>query len=95
MTSSRRRPLRRLAGLLFIVILAGGAFALWVRRTVTVPVEHDSDQIVTIDQGAGTQSIVDRLSEAGIVSHPLSLKIYLRITGKGGNLKAGDYKFPS
>jgi peptidoglycan lytic transglycosylase G len=95
MTSSRRRPFRRLTGLLFILILAGGAFALWVRNAVMAPVEHDSEEIVTIDQGAGTQSIVARLSEAGIVSHPLALNIYLRITGKGSNLKAGDYKFPS
>lgn len=95
MTSSRRRPLRRLFQLLFIIILAGGVSALWVRKTVTAPIEHDADQIVTIEPGAGTQSIVARLSEAGIVSHPLALKIYLRITGKGGNLKAGDYKFPS
>jgi UPF0755 protein len=95
MTSSRRRPFRRLTGLLFILVLTGGAFALWVRNAVMAPVEHDSDEIVTIDQGAGTQSIVARLSEAGIVSHPLALNIYLRITGKGSNLKAGDYKFPS
>jgi peptidoglycan lytic transglycosylase G len=95
MTSSRRRPFRRLTGLFFILILVGGAFALWVRNAVMAPVEHDSDEIVTIDQGAGTQSIVARLSEAGIVSHPLALNIYLRITGKGSNLKAGDYKFPS
>src|SRR5262249_41053057 len=27
--------------------------------------------------------------------HPLALKIYLRATGGAGNLKAGDYKFPS
>src|SRR3989442_16030041 len=96
MTSSRRRPLRRLPGLLFITVLVAGAFALWVRKTVTEPVEHESaDRIVTIDQGAGPQAIVSRLSEAGIVHHPLALKIYLRITGRGGNLKAGDYKFPS
>ena len=96
MTSSRRRPLRRLIGLLFIIILAGGASALWVRKTVTAPIEHESaDRIVTIDPGVGTQGTVARLAEAGIVPHPLALKVYLRITGKGSNLKAGDYKFPS
>src|SRR6185369_12153490 len=95
MTSSRRHPLRRLAKLLFIVIFAAGVFALWVRKTVTDSVEHDAEQIVTIDQGAGTQSIVARLADAGIVSHPLALKIYLRVTGKGSTLKAGDYKFAS
>jgi UPF0755 protein len=94
--TSRRRLLRRLTGLLFIVILAGGICALWVRKTVNASVEHPSaDRIVTIDQHAGTQAIVARLAEAGIVRHPLALKIYLRVTGRGGNFKAGDYKFPS
>ncbi len=96
MTLARRRPLRTLIGLLFIVILAVGAFALWVRNAVTTPFEHQSaDRIVTIDPGSGTQTIIGRLGEAGVVAHPLALKIYLRITGQGGNLKAGDYKFPS
>jgi len=96
MTLARRRPLRTLIGLLFIVILAGSAFALWVRKSVTTPVEHQSaDRIVTIDPGSGTQTIIGRLAEAGVVAQPLALKIYLRITGRGGNLKAGDYKFPS
>lgn len=96
MTLARRRPLRTLIGLLFIVILAGGAVALWVRKTVTTPVQHQSaDRIVTIDPGSGTQTIIGRLAEAGVVAHPLALRIYLRITGRGGNLKAGDYRFPS
>ena len=80
--------------LLLILLLALGAFALWVRKTATTPVEHDSaDRIVTIDPRTGTQGIVDRLVEAGIVRHPLALKIYLRVTGRAANLKAGDYKF--
>jgi UPF0755 protein len=93
---SRQQLRRRLTGLLIIVILAGGAFALWARKTATAPVEHSSaDRIVTIDPRAGTQAIVARLAEAGIVRHSLALRIYLRLTGRGGSFKAGDYKFPS
>lgn len=95
MTSSRRRPLRRIALLLLILLLALGACAIWMRKTATTPVEHDADRIVTIDPRTGTQGIVDRLAEAGIVRHPLALKIYVRATGRGGSLKAGDYKFAS
>lgn len=90
------RPLRHIAMLLLILFLAGGASAVWVRKTATTPVEHESsDRIITIDPHIGTQAIVSRLSEAGIVRHPLALKIYLRVTGRGSNLKAGDYKFAS
>jgi UPF0755 protein len=96
MTLARRRPLRTITWLFLIFLFAAGAFALWVRKTVTTPAEHQAaDRIVTIDAGTGTQAIIGRLSEAGVVAHPLALKIYLRITGRGGNLKAGDYKFPS
>ncbi|MFY9556299.1 MAG: endolytic transglycosylase MltG [Blastocatellia bacterium] len=96
MTPSRRRPLRRLAGFLVIVLFAAAAFAIWVWRAVTKPVEHQSaDRIVTVDQGAGTQTIIARLADAGVVPSPLALKIYLRLTGRGNNLKAGDYKFSS
>lgn len=96
MTLARRRPLRILFGLFFIVILAGGAAALWIRKSVTTPIEHQSaDRVVTIDPGSGTQTIIGRLAESGVVANPLALKIYLRITGRGNALKAGDYKFPS
>jgi len=83
-------------GLFLIVIVAGGAAAVWIRKTVTTPVEHQSaDRIVTIEPGSGTQTIIARLVEAGVVTNPLALKIYLRLTNRGSNLKAGDYKFAS
>src|SRR4029079_19784380 len=43
----------------------------------------------------GLSAIVNRLAEAGIVRHPIPLKIYVRITGSNEPLKAGDYKFDS
>jgi UPF0755 protein len=96
MTLVRSRPLQLLNGLILIVIFTGAALALWVRKTVTTPVEHPSaDRVITIDPGTGTQTIIGRLAESGVVTHPLALKIYLRLTGRGANLKAGDYKFPS
>lgn len=91
-----RRPLRVLLGLFVTVIIAGGAFALWIRKTVTTPVEHQSaDRVITIEPGSGTQTIISRLSESGVVAYPLALKIYLRVTGRGSGLKAGEYKFAS
>ena len=96
MIPSRFSPLRILTRLFLVIIICVGIIALWIRHTVTTPVEHEAaDRIVTIDQGTGTQAIIARLAETGVVSHPLALKIYLRVTGRGGNLKAGDYKFAS
>jgi UPF0755 protein len=96
MSSSQRRTPRRLAALLFILLIFAAGGALWVRKTVTTPVEHESaDRIITIDQHSGTQAVIGRLADAGIVRHRLALAVYLRITGRGNILKAGDYKFAS
>ncbi|MCI0487608.1 MAG: endolytic transglycosylase MltG [Blastocatellia bacterium] len=95
---SRKRPVRRYAILFLLVLtIAGGAAAfLWAKATIGRAVEHPSaDKIITIEPGTSTQSIIDSLRDAGIVRHPNVLKIYLRITGRGAHLKAGDYKFES
>jgi UPF0755 protein len=84
--------------LLLVVLfaLAAGAFALWMRREVNRPVEHPSaDRIITIEPGTGAAAVVAKLSEAGIVRHPIPLRLYLRLTGHSGGLRAGDYKFAS
>jgi len=78
------------------VIAAVAAGGLWVRSTARTAVEHPSaGRIIVVDQGVGMNAVVDRLSEAGIVRHPAALKLYLRLTGTGGGLKAGDYIFQS
>lgn len=96
MTLSRRRPLR--FAIILLVALLGGAVLswAWLRATVMRAVEHPSaERVITIEQGSGLQAIVAQLSQAGIVRHPLALQLYLRATGRGGHLKAGDYKFQS
>lgn len=96
MALSRRR-IRNLA-LLLMMMSAGGAGLgwAWIRLTVVRPVDHPSaDRIITIEQGAGTRTIISELAEAGIVRHPRALGLYMRLIERGGSLKAGDYKFPS
>lgn len=67
-----------------------------MRWTATRQVHHGSaDKIVTIDPGSGTTAALQRLADAGIVRHPLALRLYLFVTRQGGLLRAGDYKFAS
>ena len=61
-------------------------------RPVTLP---SADRIVTIDPGIGTAATIARLEEAGIVQHPVALRLYVTLTGRSSRLKAGDYKFSS
>jgi UPF0755 protein len=96
MSLSFRGIFRTTFRLLVFLIVVAVAFGYWVRRTAVTPYDHQStDRIVTIDPGTGTQGIVSKLADAGIVLHPIALRIYLKVTGRGGNLKAGDYKFVS
>ncbi|HKQ05276.1 MAG TPA: endolytic transglycosylase MltG [Blastocatellia bacterium] len=82
--------------LLVLLILAAGAGLLWVRADVNRPVEHPSaERIITIEPGTGAAGVIAKLSEAGIVQHPIPLRVYLRVTGHGSGLRAGDYKFAS
>jgi UPF0755 protein len=93
---SRRRSLAVLLLLIVLGLIAVAASLLWMRLSVTRQVEHPSpDRIITIEQGMATQSIIARLAEAGIVSNPTALKVYLRLTGRASQLKAGDYRFDS
>ena len=82
--------------LVVLCLLAVGVGALWTRREVNRPVEHSSaDRIITIEPGTGAAGVVAKLSEAGIVHHPIPLRVYLRLVGQSGGLRAGDYKFAS
>lgn len=82
--------------LVVLLLLASGAAALWVRSDANRPVEHPSaDRIITIEPGTGAAGVIAKLSEAGIVRHPIPLRVYLRVMGHSGGLRAGDYKFAS
>lgn len=94
----KRRSRRRAVLIFFLLLLVGLAAAavVWVRTSVTGAVAHASaDEIITVEQGTSLNGVIAKLNRAGIVKNPTVLKIYLRITGDGGNLKAGDYKFDS
>lgn len=80
--------------LLVAAVVAAGTW--WLYRSFTTPVElQNPDQLVTIKQGASAQAIVAQLSQLGVIKYPRPFSLYLRVTGKGGQLKPGVYKFAS
>lgn len=87
---------RRLLLLFLLVIIAIGGFAYWMYAAIAAPVEHENaDRYVTIDQGLGSNSILQILEENNIIQSPLATKLYLRFFDQGTQLQAGDYLFPS
>src|SRR5215213_796993 len=99
MHSTTRRPRRfLLTGIVLVLLLTGAAAGayLWLTSTISEPVEHAaSDRVILVEPAMAPPAIISRLSEAGIVHNPAALRLYLRMRGSGGQLKAGAYKFDS
>lgn len=79
-----------------LLLLGGAASGAWVYSDLHQPVSHNkSGQYIEIPKGSSPSSIIKRLSAEGIIKHEWPLKLYLKSTGKGATLKAGEYDFPS
>lgn len=85
------------AFILFISIIAatGGAI-YWFYTFLNTQRAHDkAAQFVEIQRGSSPVDITNKLESEGIISSALALQIYLRMTGRSANLKAGEYQFKS
>jgi len=79
-----------------LILLAGAASGAWVYSDLHKPVSHNkTGQYIEIPKGSSPSSIIKKLVAEGIVKHEWPLKFYLKSTGKGSTLKAGEYDFPS
>jgi UPF0755 protein len=89
--------LGRILLLLFVLLLlALGGFAFWTYRELRTPVTHyKSSEYIEITRGSTPAQIVGRLHSEGIIGRQWPLLIYLKLTGRGSRLKAGEYRFPS
>ena len=89
--------MKRLILLIIVVgLLAAAALGAWTYRDLHRPVVHNkTEQFIEIPKGSSPSAIVKKLVAEGIVEHELPLKFYLKSTGAGSTLKAGEYTFPS
>jgi len=79
-----------------LLILAVLGFSYWIYRSLHTPHAHNkSDQYIQIPQGASPGQILSKLSSEGVLSSQIPLKIYLKITGTGKEMQAGEYLFNS
>jgi UPF0755 protein len=87
---------RILLVIIAVVIIAGGASAAWVYAELRRPIAHNkSGQYIEIQRGSSPSSIVRKLAAEGVIKHEWPLMLYLKGTGRGSTLKAGEYDFPS
>jgi UPF0755 protein len=89
--------MKRLIILIIVVgLLAAAAFGAWTYRDLHTPITHTrTGQYIEIPKGTSPSAIVSKLVAEGVIEHEWPLKIYLKSTGKGSTLKAGEYDFPS
>ena len=81
---------------LALLLLAGGGSAAWMYSELRQPISHNkSGQYIEIPRGSSPSFILKKLTEEGIIKHEWPLKVYLKATGRGSTLKAGEYDFPS
>ena len=81
---------------LAVLLLAGAASGAWIYSDLRKPITHDkSGQYIEIPRGSSPSAIVKKLAAEGIIKHEWPLMLYLKGTGRGSTLKAGEYDFPS
>jgi UPF0755 protein len=81
---------------IIILILGSVGFLYWVRHELQAPNTHSqSGQYVNIPKGSTPDQIINNLETLGVIRRGWMLRLYVRLTGSGPRLKAGEYRFPS
>lgn len=70
--------------------------SVWAYRDLHRPVTHSqSGHYIQISKGTSPAAVVRKLAAEGVIKHEWPLMLYLKGTGLGPTLKAGEYDFPS
>lgn len=81
--------------LLALLIIPAG-FIFWSYRELNGPVLHaQENEYLEIPRGSTPDQIVEKLQTAGVVRRGWLLRLYMRVSGSGSRLRAGEYRFPS
>lgn len=90
------KRLRLVAIALILVLVAAAGVAFWTYRELSSPTVHtQSAQYIEIPRGSSADETVARVASSGIIRRSWPLLLYIKITGAGPRLKAGQYRFPS
>jgi len=90
--SIKRTGLTLLLGLLLI---AGGT-AIWVYRDLHAPLSHSrSADYLVIPRGSSPEVVLKKLAAEGVLRRQWPLLLYIKLSGAGPRLKAGEYRFPT
>ena len=87
---------RILVALTLIILAAAGGAGFWTYRDLRTPIQHNkSGQYIEIPRGSSPATVIKKLHSEGILRRDWPLLVYLKLTGAGSRLRAGEYDFPS
>ncbi len=87
---------RLLVGALLVLLLVVGGLSIWLYRELHNPIAHThSAEYIVIPHGSSPDAVVRKLSAEGLLRRRWPLLLYIRLTGAGARLKAGEYRFPT
>ncbi len=82
--------------LMTLLLLVGGITAAagyaYVHHALGMPLSPGND-LFTIERGQSLQGVARALKRRGIIREVYSLRLYARLTGVSGSIKAGQYRF--
>ena len=79
-----------------IILLLGAGFTAWIYAELRRPIAHQKKgQYVEIPSGSSPALVIKKLASEGVIKREWPMLLYLKLTGKGSTLKAGEYDFPS
>jgi UPF0755 protein len=90
--------MRRVLVALFVIVAAGGAGVAgagwWAWRALHTPVPPSArGAVVVVPQGETFRAVVERLSSAGVLRHPVLLTAWARLHGLDRSVRSGEYRF--
>jgi len=90
------RLIRPLLIILTLLLLSVAIFSAWAYTELKTAREHNhADQYLEIKRGTNPDEIINTLTYAGVIRRGWLFKLYVRLTGSGPRLKAGEYRFAS
>ncbi len=76
-----------------IVVLVIGVLAVrtWYAHALAPVDKTETRTIFKVEKGASTAQIAEHLAEQKLIRSPFAFKVYVRLSGKAGSLKAGSF----
>src|SRR5215212_3525370 len=76
-----------------VMLLAGGGY--WLYSEAEAPGPLAEQQTIVIPPHSSIVSVAEMLGERGVIRQPLVFQLIAKLTGRGIELKPGEYEFPA